>query len=111
MFTMQLLCDQMGYLCIGLSLFSIKLITPFWNTCGRHNKELVKTLSIPAQGAKDLSFPTQYSQSFWTQVVACLWKTKLTYWRSPDYNCVRYFFTFMTAFIIGSMFWGVGKNT
>lgn len=77
----------------------------------RHNKELVKTLSIPAQGAKDLSFPTQYSQSFWTQVVACLWKTKLTYWRSPDYNCVRYFFTFMTAFIIGSMFWGVGKNT
>jgi hypothetical protein len=79
--------------------------------CGRQNKELVKILSVPARGAKELSFPTKYSQSFWTQIVACLWKTKLTYWRSPDYNCVRYFFTFMTAFIIGSMFWGVGKNT
>ncbi|KAG0620558.1 hypothetical protein M758_4G225500 [Ceratodon purpureus] len=76
----------------------------------RQNKELVKTLSTPARGAKELSFPTKYSQSFWTQIVACLWKTKLTYWRSPDYNCVRFFFTFMTAFIIGSMFWGVGKN-
>ena len=70
----------------------------------------MKTLSTPARGAKELSFPTKYSQSFWTQIVACLWKTKLTYWRSPDYNCVRFFFTFMTAFIIGSMFWGVGKN-
>nr|PNR44019.1 hypothetical protein PHYPA_016402 [Physcomitrium patens] len=75
-----------------------------------HNKEMVKTLSNPAQRAKDLSFPTQYSQSFCTQIVACLWKTKLTYWHSPDYNCVRYFFTFMTAFIIGSMFWRVGRN-
>lgn len=78
---------------------------------GRQNKELVKALSVPARGAKELSFPTKHSQSFWTQIVACLWKTKLTYWRSPDYNCVRYFFTFMTGFIIGSMFWGVGKNT
>ncbi|KAG0593524.1 hypothetical protein KC19_1G336100 [Ceratodon purpureus] len=77
----------------------------------RHNKEQVKTLSIPVRGAKDLYFPTQYSQSFWTQCVACLWKTNLTYWRSPDYNCVRYFFTLMMAFVVGSMFWGVGKDT
>jgi len=77
----------------------------------RRNKELVKTLSTPVRGAKDLHFPTQYAQSFWMQIVACLWKTKCTYWRSPDYNCVRYFFTLGTALLFGTMFWNIGQKT
>ena len=113
-------CSICGYTDCVISLCTLMLIfciIPLCTSrltdmiCSRQNKELVKALSVPARGAKDISFPTKFSQSFWTQIVACLWKTKLTYWRSPEYNCVRYFFTFMTAFIIGSMFWGVGKNT
>lgn len=76
----------------------------------RRNKEIVKHLSVPNRGAKDLHFPSQYSQSFWTQTKACLWKQNRTYWRSPDYNCVRFLFTLMTALLFGTMFWGVGKN-
>jgi ABC-type multidrug transport system ATPase subunit/ABC-type multidrug transport system permease subunit len=75
------------------------------------NKEMVETASIPMAGSKDLYFRTQYSQSFWTQIRACLWKQHWTYWRSPDYNCVRLFFTFVSAVLFGTIFWNIGKKT
>lgn len=76
----------------------------------RRNKALVKELSIPPPGAKDLYFATQYSQSTWGQFKACLWKQWWTYWRSPDYNLVRYFFTLTAALLLGSIFWKVGTK-
>lgn len=45
-------------------------------------------LSKAAPGTSDLSFTTQYCQSFLAQFKSCLWKQWLTYWRSPDYNLV-----------------------
>ncbi len=74
------------------------------------NREMVRHLSRPQRGAQDLAFPTQYSQTFWVQTKACLWKQRLTYWRSPDYNCVRYVFTLLTAILFGTMYWGVGNH-
>ncbi|XP_016169834.1 ABC transporter G family member 29-like [Arachis ipaensis] len=76
----------------------------------QRNKALVKELSTPPPGAKDLYFPTQYSQSIWGQFKSCLWKQWVTYWRSPDYNLVRYFFTLLAALMIGTIFWRVGKK-
>ncbi|KAL8224637.1 hypothetical protein R6Q59_000267, partial [Mikania micrantha] len=38
------------------------------------NKSLVKELSTPPSGAKDLYFTSQYSQSTWAQFKSCLWK-------------------------------------
>jgi ABC-type multidrug transport system ATPase subunit len=76
----------------------------------QRNKALVKELSIPPPGAKDLYFPTQYSQSPWGQFKSCLWKQWWTYWRSPDYNLVRYFFTLTAALLLGSIFWKVGNK-
>ena len=76
----------------------------------RRNKALVKELSIPPAGAKDLYFPTQYSQSTWGQFKSCLWKQWWTYWRSPDYNLVRYFFTLAAALMVGTIFWRVGTK-
>ncbi|TKY48212.1 ABC transporter G family member 29 [Spatholobus suberectus] len=74
------------------------------------NKALIKELSTPPLGAKDLYFPTQYSQSTWEQFKSCLWKQWLTYWRSPDYNLVRFFFTLVAALMVGTVFWRVGKK-
>lgn len=76
----------------------------------KRNKSLVKELSTPPPGKKDLYFPTQYSQSTWGQFKSCLWKQWLTYWRSPDYNLVRFFFTFATAILLGTIFWKVGTK-
>jgi energy-coupling factor transporter ATP-binding protein EcfA2/ABC-type multidrug transport system permease subunit len=74
------------------------------------NKDVIKTLNKPKLGTKDLKFPTQYSQSPIEQFFACLWKQNLTYWRSPYYNVVRFFFTFIIALMFGSIFWQRGSK-
>ncbi|KAJ9692524.1 hypothetical protein PVL29_011532 [Vitis rotundifolia] len=76
----------------------------------RRNKDLIKELSQPAPGSKDLYFPTQYSQSFFTQCMACLWKQRKSYWRNPPYTAVRFFFTTFIALIFGTMFWDLGTK-
>ncbi|MED6107248.1 ABC transporter G member 36 [Stylosanthes scabra] len=79
----------------------------------QRNKALIRELSTPPPGANDLFFPTQYSQSSLGQFKSCLWKQWITYWRSPDYNLVRFFFTLVTALMVGTVFWRVGmkRNT
>ncbi|GAV61270.1 ABC_tran domain-containing protein/ABC2_membrane domain-containing protein/PDR_assoc domain-containing protein [Cephalotus follicularis] len=77
----------------------------------QRNKALVNELSTPPPGAKDLYFTTQYSQSTWGQFKSCLWKQWWTYWRSPDYNLVRFFFTLAAALLVGTIFWRVGSKT
>ncbi|ONK76632.1 uncharacterized protein A4U43_C03F30360 [Asparagus officinalis] len=74
------------------------------------NKALINDLSVPPPGSSDLNFPTQYSQSFSTQCIACLWKQWLSYWRNPPYTSVRFFFTLMIAILFGSIFWGLGSK-
>nr|XP_043615513.1 ABC transporter G family member 35-like [Erigeron canadensis] len=74
------------------------------------NMGLVKELSTPPAGAKDLYFASQYSQSTWGQFKSCLWKQWWSYWRSPDYNLVRYFFTLACALMVGTIFWKVGTK-
>ncbi|KAK2421834.1 NADP-dependent malic enzyme [Trifolium repens] len=76
----------------------------------RRSKALVTELSTPPPGTSDLFFATKYSQSTVGQFKSYLWKQWLTYWRSPDYNLVRYFFTLACALMIGSVFWRVGKH-
>ncbi|XP_059640915.1 ABC transporter G family member 29-like [Cornus florida] len=76
----------------------------------QRNKALVKELSAPPPGAKDVYFHTKYSQSTWGQFKSCLWKQWWTYWRSPDYNLVRYFFTLATALVVGTIFWQIGTK-
>ncbi|CAA7402812.1 unnamed protein product [Spirodela intermedia] len=74
------------------------------------NKTLVKELSTPPPGSNDLWFPTQYSQPTFQQFKSCLWKQWWTYWRSPDYNLVRFFFTFACALMLGTIFWKIGQK-
>ncbi|KAK1266094.1 ABC transporter G family member 36 [Acorus gramineus] len=76
----------------------------------QRNQALVKELSVPPPGAKDLYFATQFSQSTFGQFKSCLWKQWLTYWRSPDYNLVRFFFTFLCSIMLGTIFWRIGKK-
>jgi ABC-type multidrug transport system permease subunit len=76
----------------------------------KQNKVLVNQLSQPEPGTSDLYFATQYSQSIIGQFKACLWKQWLTYWRSPDYNLVRFSFTLFVALLLGSIFWRIGTK-
>ncbi|KAJ8640207.1 hypothetical protein MRB53_016901 [Persea americana] len=53
----------------------------------QRNKAVIKELSSPPPGSKDLYFPTQYSQSSITQCAACLRKQHMSYWRVSDRIC------------------------
>nr|AQX44140.1 hypothetical protein [Apostasia odorata] len=76
----------------------------------RRNKEVINEQSNPPTGSKDLSFPTKYSQSFFTQCKACLWKQHNSYWRNPSYTATRIIFTTVIALIFGTIFWNLGKK-
>ncbi|XP_027941835.1 pleiotropic drug resistance protein 1-like [Vigna unguiculata] len=76
----------------------------------RRNKGLIKELSTPAPGSKDLYFPSQYSTSFFTQCMACLWKQHWSYWRNPLYTAIRFLYSTTVAVVIGSMFWNLGSK-
>ncbi|KAK4267500.1 hypothetical protein QN277_024273 [Acacia crassicarpa] len=77
----------------------------------RRNKQLIEELGKPALGSKDLHFPTQYSQYFLNQCLACLWKQSWSYWRNPPYTAVRFLFTTIIALMFGTIFWDLGSKT
>ncbi|KAL5538716.1 hypothetical protein UlMin_043768 [Ulmus minor] len=74
----------------------------------RRNKTLIKELSTSPPGSKDLYFPTQYSQPFFTQFKACLWKQHMSYWRNPPYTAVRLILTTFVGLAVGTIFWDLG---
>ncbi|XP_057852200.1 pleiotropic drug resistance protein 1 [Cryptomeria japonica] len=76
----------------------------------QQNQAVIKEISTPAPGSQDLYYESQFSQSFPTQVVACLWKQHLSYWRNPQYNVVRFFFTLISALLFGTIFWKMGSK-
>ncbi|XP_065849073.1 pleiotropic drug resistance protein 1-like isoform X2 [Euphorbia lathyris] len=76
----------------------------------RRNKALIEELSTPQPGSKDLYFPTQYSQPFLNQCMACLWKQHWSYWRNPPYTAVKLFFAIVIALMFGTIFWDLGSK-
>ncbi|XP_039117321.1 ABC transporter G family member 39-like [Dioscorea cayenensis subsp. rotundata] len=76
----------------------------------RRNKALISELSIPTPGSKDLHFPTQYSQAFPSQCMACFWKQYKSYWRNPSYNANKIIFTTVMALLLGAIFWRLGSK-
>ncbi|XP_030532381.1 pleiotropic drug resistance protein 2 [Rhodamnia argentea] len=77
----------------------------------KRNQELIKELSTPAPGSKNLHFPTKYSQPFLTQCKACFWKQHWSYWRNPQYNAIRFFMTIVIGILFGLIFWNKGEQT
>ncbi|WJX17466.1 ABC transporter G member 34 [Trifolium repens] len=76
----------------------------------QRNQELIKELSIPAPGTKELYFPSKYSQSFVTQCNACFWKQYCSYWRTPQYNGIKYFVTIVIGVLFGLIYWKKGDK-
>ncbi|QCD80127.1 ATP-binding cassette [Vigna unguiculata] len=72
--------------------------------------EVVRVLSEPAPGSRDLHFSTRFPQNSLGQFMACLWKQHLSYWRSPEYNLTRFIFMIVCAIIFGAVFWQKGNE-
>ncbi|XP_030489590.2 ABC transporter G family member 32 [Cannabis sativa] len=76
----------------------------------QRNRDLVENLSRPSSNAKELNFPTKYSQSSFEQFVTCLWKQNLSYWRNPQYTAVRFFYTVIISLMFGTICWKFGAR-
>ncbi|PHT32774.1 Pleiotropic drug resistance protein 1 [Capsicum baccatum] len=76
----------------------------------RRNKALISELSIPRTGSRDLHFDSQYSQPFWTQCTACVWRQHWSYWHNTAYTAVRFLFTTFIALVFGTIFWDLGTK-
>nr|XP_023894172.1 ABC transporter G family member 32 isoform X1 [Quercus suber]XP_023894173.1 ABC transporter G family member 32 isoform X2 [Quercus suber] len=74
------------------------------------NRELVESLSKPNSNSKELNFPTKYSKSLFYQLLACLWKQNLSYWRNPQYTAVRFFYTVIISLMLGTICWRFGAK-
>ncbi|KAK9289059.1 hypothetical protein L1049_017530 [Liquidambar formosana] len=72
--------------------------------------DLVRQLSEPPPGLRDLQFPTRFPQNSWEQYKACLWKQHLSYWRNSEYNLGRLMFMIALAILFGVVFWQKGKH-
>ncbi|EEF43176.1 ATP-binding cassette transporter, putative [Ricinus communis] len=46
----------------------------------------------------------------WVQFMACLWKQRLSYWRSPEYNVVRFIFMIVASLIFAIVSWQKGQK-
>ncbi|CAN0916316.1 Pleiotropic drug resistance protein 2 [Linum grandiflorum] len=77
----------------------------------KRNQELIEELSTPAQGSKDLYFPTQYAQDFLNQFAACFMKQNRSYWQNPQYNGTRFLLTTAFGILFGLIFWNKGQQT
>ncbi|KAL5059786.1 hypothetical protein RYX36_031390 [Vicia faba] len=76
----------------------------------RRNKALIKELSTAAPGSTDLYFRSQYSTSFFTQCMTCLWKQHRSYWCNPIYSAIRFLYSTILAVLLGTMFWNLGPK-
>ncbi|XP_065866894.1 pleiotropic drug resistance protein 2-like [Euphorbia lathyris] len=76
----------------------------------QRTQELIKELSTPSPGSKDLHFPTKYSQTFTTQCKACFWKQYWSYWRNTQFNLIRFAMTIAVGIIFGVIFWDKGQQ-
>ncbi|XP_076930284.1 ABC transporter G family member 39-like [Bidens hawaiensis] len=76
----------------------------------QENQELIRELSTPSSGSKDLFFHTEYVQPFLVQCKACLWKQHWSYWRNPQYNITRFVTTIVIAAVFGVVFFNKGQK-
>ncbi|XP_021845699.1 ABC transporter G family member 39 isoform X2 [Spinacia oleracea] len=74
----------------------------------QRNQEMIRELSSPAPGSKDLYFLSEYSQPFLVQFKACFWKQYWSYWRNSEYNLARFFMTVFIGLVFGVLFWNKG---
>ncbi|KAF9593931.1 hypothetical protein IFM89_026174 [Coptis chinensis] len=89
---------------LGVDFADIFLESPLY----QRNKALIEELQKAVPGSEDIHFKTVFSQSFWVQIKASLWKQYWSYWRNPQYIVVRFFSTLICSVLLASIFWKLG---
>ena len=65
----------------------------------------------PEASAPLPKFDTRFARSFMEQYLLCCRKFYTLYWRNPEYNATRFYFSVAVALIFGTVFWKLGGKT
>lgn len=76
----------------------------------RDYQKVIDEFSQPKDGAKPLHFPTVYAKPFYRQYSINFWRFMITYWRTVEYNSVRYLLTVLIGLAFGFIFWKLGGH-
>jgi len=76
----------------------------------KEQNERIADLSKPREGTSAISFVTRYSRNILTQFWLCLEKNNTLYYRSPNYNMVRFLITIVVGLLFGTLYWNQGND-
>lgn len=77
---------------------------------GRANRKLIEECKQPPEGSKPLHFDSQFAVGYLRQFQLLLKCNADKYWRMPEYNAIRFFFTIVFSLTLGSIYWRIGKE-
>lgn len=64
----------------------------------------------PPEGSQPLQFKSRYSRKLVDQFWLLLLRNSREYWRMPDYNTVRIYFTCLFGLVLGVVYWRIGTQ-
>lgn len=70
----------------------------------------MQKLKKPPKDSKPLQFKSRYSRGLVDQFRLLLQRNSREYWRNPDYNTVRIYFTCLFGLVLGAVYWRIGKQ-
>ncbi|KAK9804995.1 hypothetical protein WJX73_009787 [Symbiochloris irregularis] len=74
------------------------------------NRKLIEECKQPPEGSQPLHFDSQFAVGYMRQFQLLLKRNAAEYWRMPEYNAVRIFFTIVFGLTLGSIYWRIGKE-
>ena len=74
-------------------------------------EEVIAQGSVPDPAVPPPKFDTVYARSWVEQYLICCRKFNIVYWRTPEYNGTRLYFSLAVALIFGTVFWKRGNKT
>ncbi|KAK9829075.1 hypothetical protein WJX72_003763 [[Myrmecia] bisecta] len=77
----------------------------------KRTEALIARESVPPEGSEPLFFETQYARTPRDQFLILFRKFWTTYWRLPEYNGVRFYFSLAVALLFGTIYWKLCGKT
>eukprot|EP00891_Asterochloris_glomerata_P009650 jgi/Astpho2/9650/Aster-03918 len=73
-------------------------------------ESIIQENSQPKEGSQPLNFETKFAKNTLQQFVIIWRKFMAIYWRTPEYNGVRFFFAVCIGLLFGAIFWKLGDD-
>ncbi|KAK9865807.1 hypothetical protein WJX84_001141 [Apatococcus fuscideae] len=76
----------------------------------RDYQKIIEDSSTPKDGSQPIHFDKKFALSMVGQYRWLLWRYMITYWRTTEYNAVRFLLTIGIAVFFGFVFWTLGGH-